>query len=53
MDLINKLEVDAFPFGKDWIEEMREEFGADLLGGHYVSEDSHIDFLFVVNKFFR
>jgi epoxyqueuosine reductase QueG len=52
MDLINKLEVDAFPFGKDWIEEMRQEVGADLLGALSVTEDSHKDFLFGVKNLF-
>lgn len=45
------LNVGNEPFDEAWVEEMREEIGADLLGVLAVDEDSHRDFLYGVKAF--
>ena len=39
------------PFGSDWVEQVRQEVGADLMGVLAVDEDSHPDLLYGVKTY--
>lgn len=55
MDLIRAVEratvQAALPFGSDWVEQVRSEIGADLMGVVAIDEDSHPDLLYGVKSF--
>ena len=55
MELIKAVQQDAARqgqrFGSDWLEQMRLEVGADLLGVLAIDENSHPDLLYGVKTF--
>lgn len=54
MNLIQMIEnsrSDSGPFGRDWVEQTRQEIGSDLMGVLAVDENSHPDFLYAVKAF--
>lgn len=48
MNIVELAAKNSEPFGRDWVEEMRQEIGVDLMGVLAVDEYSHPAFLYGV-----
>lgn len=48
MNIIKEITKKSLPFGRDWVNQTRQEIGADLMGVLAVRPDSHKDFLYGV-----
>jgi epoxyqueuosine reductase QueG len=51
IQMIENSQSDTGAFGRNWVEQARQEIGSDIMGVLAVDENSHPDFLYAVKAF--